>query len=66
MSRVTWGELIRLLKKHGWRESRSGKGSHVLLTHDERREVIWVSRHTTKEVGRGLARQILKDAGVEP
>ena len=63
---MTCGELIRLLKKHGWRESRTGKGSHVLLTHPERQVVIWVSRHTKKDVGRGLARQILKDAGVEP
>jgi predicted RNA binding protein YcfA (HicA-like mRNA interferase family) len=63
---MTWGELIRLLKANGWREARTGKGSHLLLTHAERRAVIWVSRHTKKEVGAGLARQILKDAGVEP
>ena len=63
---MAWGELIRLLKKHGWRESRTGKGGHLLLIHPERRAVVWVSRHTKKEVGRGLARQILKDAGVEP
>jgi predicted RNA binding protein YcfA (HicA-like mRNA interferase family) len=62
---MTWGELIRLLKKHGWRESRTGKGSLLLLTHPEREVVIWISRHTRKDVGRGLGRQILKDAGVE-
>jgi predicted RNA binding protein YcfA (HicA-like mRNA interferase family) len=27
--------------------------------------VIWVSRHTKQDVGRGLARQILKDAGID-
>jgi predicted RNA binding protein YcfA (HicA-like mRNA interferase family) len=63
---MTWGELIRLLKKHGWRETRTGKGSHILLTYAERHAMIWVSRHTKKEVGSGLARQILRDAGVEP
>jgi predicted RNA binding protein YcfA (HicA-like mRNA interferase family) len=63
---MTWGELIRLLKRHGWREARSGKGSHVLFTHSERQVVIWVSRHTKKEVGAGLARRILRDAGIEP
>lgn len=62
---MTWGELIRLLRAHGWREARTGKGSHLLLIHAERRAVIWVSRHTKKEVGAGLARQILKDAGIE-
>lgn len=63
---MTWSELIRLLKKHGWRESRTGQGSHILLTHAKRHTLIWVSRHTKKEVGSGLARQILRDAGVEP
>ena len=63
---MTWGELIRLLEEHGWRETRTGKGSHLLLTHPKRRAVIWVSRHTKKDVGTGLARRILKDAGVEP
>ena len=63
---MTWGELIRLLKAHGWRETRRGKGSHLLMTHAERRAMIWVSRHTRKDVGTGLARQILKDAGIEP
>ena len=62
---MTWGELIRLLKRHGWREERTGKGSHLLLTHSARHAVIWVSRHTKQDVGRGLARQILKDAGIE-
>jgi predicted RNA binding protein YcfA (HicA-like mRNA interferase family) len=62
---MTWGELIRLLKAHGWRETRTGKGSHLLLTHTERRAMIWVSRHTKKEVGTALARQILRGAGVE-
>jgi predicted RNA binding protein YcfA (HicA-like mRNA interferase family) len=62
---MTWGELIRLLKAHGWRATRTGKGSHLLLTHPERHTVIWVSRHTKKDVGTGLARQILKDAGIE-
>lgn len=62
---MTWGELIRLLKRHGWREERTGKGSHVLLSHPTRRAVIWVSRHTKKDVGAGLASQILRDAGID-
>ena len=63
---MTWGELVRLLKRHGWREERTGKGSHILLSHSSRRTLIWVSRHTKREVGSGLARRILKDAGIEP
>ena len=61
---MTWGELIRLLKRHGWREERGGRGSHILLSHPTRRALIWVSQHTKREVGSGLARQILKDAGI--
>ena len=64
--RMTRGELIRLLKQHGWQHERTGKGSHLLLSHPTRKTVIWVSRHTRREVGRGLAHQILKDAGIEP
>ena len=38
----------------------------LIRTHPDRQAVIWVSRHTKKKAGRALARQILKDAGVEP
>jgi predicted RNA binding protein YcfA (HicA-like mRNA interferase family) len=62
---MTWGELIRLQKRNGWREERTGKGSHVLLTHPARHAAIWVSRHSKRDVGRGLARQILKNAGID-
>jgi predicted RNA binding protein YcfA (HicA-like mRNA interferase family) len=62
---MTWGESIRLLKRHGWREERTGKGSHVVLTRPTRQAAIRVSRHTKRDVGRGLARQILKDAGID-
>jgi predicted RNA binding protein YcfA (HicA-like mRNA interferase family) len=62
---MTWGELIRLLKRHGWREERAGRGSHLLLSHPTRRAMIWVSQHTKHEVGSGLVRQILKDAGID-
>ena len=62
---MTWGESIRLLKRHGWRKERTGRGRHVLLTHPTRQAAIWVSRHSKREVGRGLARQILKDAGID-
>ena len=62
---MTWAELIPLLKRHGWREERTGKGSHLRFCHPKRQTYIWVSRHTKHEVGRGLARQILKDAGID-
>lgn len=62
---MIWGELIRLLKRHGWREERTGKGSHLRFAHPAKKAFIWVSRHTKQEVGAGLARQILRDAGID-
>ena len=63
---MTWSELIRRLKKAGFVESREGRGSHVALVNPASGKIVWVARHTKKEVGTGLARKILKDAGVEP
>jgi predicted RNA binding protein YcfA (HicA-like mRNA interferase family) len=63
---MTWGELKRLLERHGWRAERSGKGSHLKLIHPKRAHPIWIAVHTSKEVGKGLAAKILKDAGIEP
>jgi predicted RNA binding protein YcfA (HicA-like mRNA interferase family) len=59
---VTWGELIRRLKAAGFVEPRRGKGSPRQFVHSRRR-VVTVSVHTKKEVGTGLARHMLKEAG---
>jgi predicted RNA binding protein YcfA (HicA-like mRNA interferase family) len=61
---VTWGELIRRLKGTGFVEQRSGKGSHRQFIHPENGRVITVAVHTKREVGTGLARRILKEAGL--
>jgi predicted RNA binding protein YcfA (HicA-like mRNA interferase family) len=59
---VTWGELIRRLRKAGWKPLKTGKGSHQQFTKDGR--VITIAVHTKKEVGAGLAHKILKEAGL--
>jgi predicted RNA binding protein YcfA (HicA-like mRNA interferase family) len=61
---VTWAELIRKLKAAGFKETRGGKGSHVLFRHADGRE-IWIAYHATKEIGRGLAQKILREAGLK-
>jgi predicted RNA binding protein YcfA (HicA-like mRNA interferase family) len=62
---VTWGELIRRRKAAGFVEQRRGKGSHrVSSCIPDNGQVVTVSVHTTKEVGAGLARRILKEAGL--
>jgi predicted RNA binding protein YcfA (HicA-like mRNA interferase family) len=53
-------ELLRFLRKHGYRETRQ-KGSHRILTHADRPMLI-VPIHTG-DVPRGLFLRILKDAG---
>ena len=60
---MTWSELIRKLKAAGFAEQRHGKGRHRQFVHPDGR-VITVAVHTKKEVGTGLARRMLKEAGL--
>ena len=61
---MTWAELIRRLRRAGYVELRTGKVSHRQLVNPATGQVITVSVHTKKEVGTGLARRILKEAGL--
>jgi predicted RNA binding protein YcfA (HicA-like mRNA interferase family) len=62
---MSWGELIRRLKSAGYVEQRHGKGSHRHFIHHRSGKVITVAVHTKKEVGKGLAAKIMKEAGIE-
>jgi len=53
-------ELLRFLRKQGYREKRQ-TGSHLILTHGTRRMLV-VPSHKG-DIPRGLLLQILKDAG---
>jgi predicted RNA binding protein YcfA (HicA-like mRNA interferase family) len=57
-------ELLRLLKKEGWYPV-SQKGSHVKMKHESRKGTIIFPNHGSQEVGKGLTKKILKDAGIE-
>ncbi len=57
-------ELFRLLKKEGWYPI-SQKGSHVKLKHDLREGVVIFPNHGSQELGTGLEKKILKDAGIK-
>jgi mRNA interferase HicA len=63
---VTWGELVRLLKQHGFEELRTGKGSHRQFWNPTSKRIVTLSIHTKKDVGTGLLNRILKDAGIIP
>lgn len=57
-------ELLRILKKNGW-HAISHKGSHVKLIHAEKQNILIVPDHGSAEVGKGLEKKILKDAGIK-
>lgn len=61
---MTWAELIRKLKEHGFQELKTGRGSHRQFWNPTTKKVVTVSVHTKKEVGTGLGKRILKDAGI--
>ncbi len=56
-------ELYRILTRDGWYPI-SQKGSHVKLKHDIKQGIIIFPQHGSQEVGKGLERKILKDAGI--
>ena len=56
--------LYKILTKEGWYPV-SQKGSHVKLKHDMKPGIIIFPNHGSQEVGKGLERKILKDAGLK-
>ena len=62
---MTWAELIRVLKQHGFEELRTGKGSHRQFVNPTTQRVVTIAIHTKKDVGTGLLNRILKDAGIK-
>lgn len=57
-------ELYKILTKDGWYPV-SQKGSHVKLKHNKKSGIIIFPNHGSQEVGKGLERRILKDAGLK-
>lgn len=53
-------ELIKLLQAHGWVLART-KGSHHLMVRNGRAIPV---PHPKKDLGKGLVRSILKEAGI--
>ena len=54
-------EMLKLLKKHGWKVERK-EGSHCQLFKNGKR--ITVPVHSNKVLKKGLEQRILKDAGL--
>jgi predicted RNA binding protein YcfA (HicA-like mRNA interferase family) len=57
-------ELYRILLKDGWFVV-SQSGSHVKLRHELKSGTIIFPNHGSQEIGKGLEKRILKDAGIK-
>lgn len=55
-------ELVRFFKAHGYLHDRQ-HGSHVILRNPATGQTVSVPVHTGYDLGRGLALQVLKQAG---
>lgn len=56
-------QLYKKLTKDGW-YAISQKGSHVKMRHDKKGGTIIFPNHGSQEMGKGLEKKILKDAGI--
>ena len=56
-------ELLRRLKADGWIVI-SRKGSHMKMAHPVKRGIIIFPDHGPQELGKGLTKKILSDAGI--
>jgi len=57
-------ELYKILTKDGWYPV-SQKGSHAKMKHERKSGVLIFPNHGSQELGKGLVRKILKDAGLK-
>jgi predicted RNA binding protein YcfA (HicA-like mRNA interferase family) len=57
-------ELYKILTKDGWYPV-SQKGSHVKMKYNSKKGLIIFPNHGSQEVGKGLEKKILKDAGIK-
>ena len=64
LSELSYRELIKKLKKYGFRFYRSGKGSHELWVRDSDGKVIPVPHHKGKPIRKGTVRAIIREIGI--
>lgn len=56
-------QLYRILTRDGW-YAVSQKGSHIKMKHNIKKGIIIFPHHGSQEIGKGLEKKILKDAGI--
>jgi len=57
-------ELLRIMKKDDWFEIRQ-KGSHIIMKHPTKPNVITIPFHASKEMKKGTLQSILKLAEIK-
>jgi predicted RNA binding protein YcfA (HicA-like mRNA interferase family) len=57
-------ELLRLIKKAGWYELQQS-GSHIILKHPDHAENLVFPNHGAKEISKGIAEKLKKQAGIK-
>jgi predicted RNA binding protein YcfA (HicA-like mRNA interferase family) len=60
---VKCSDFYRILLSDGW-YAISQKGSHIKMKHLTKSGVIIFPNHGSQEIGKGLEKKILKDAGI--
>ena len=62
-SPITQNEVIKLLKKAGWIETKRGKGSHVVMIDPNTGRITTVPKD--KEIPKGTLAEISRQTGVK-
>lgn len=62
---LTARELIRILEKIGFKNTRKSKGSHFRYIHPDGRKTT-VPVHKGRTISRGLVRKIIRDIELSP
>ena len=61
---MTYKEMVKFLRKHGFVEVGNGKGSHRTFQNPVTKRTTTVPYHS-KELGKGMEQAILKQAGLK-
>ncbi len=59
---MKWNELVKIAKAHGYKFVKHGD-QHDLYYNEEKGDMLWVERHGSQEVRKGLMMRLKKQIG---
>lgn len=63
---MTYRQFTKKIEtEDGWYFLRNGKGSHRIWAHPTKTKRLSIPDHGAKEIGKGLIKTLLKDAGLK-